>query len=166
MTNVQGDGLADRPIPTRPQRPAEVERSVRLWWSAIGIAIIADILGLVLPQHTAVLNLFLSSPLTGQAQLTSDGIIRVVVFQLVGLVIWSLLVRQTGRGANTARWWLTVLAAIEELVELAGVVSGFYQPSIASVLQSLLGLVLFGTVLLAIVAMHRSGAQIYFERLT
>lgn len=166
MTNVQGDGLAERPIPTRQPRPADVERSVRLWWAAIGLAILADILGIVLPQHTAVENLFLTNQITGQAQLTSDGIIRIVIFQLVGLAIWALLVRGVGRGSNTARWWLTVLAAIEELVELAGVVSGFYQPSIASVVQSVLGLIVFGVVLMAIVNQHKAGAQSYFERLT
>ncbi|HJP76878.1 MAG TPA: hypothetical protein VJ914_21600 [Pseudonocardiaceae bacterium] len=166
MTNVQGGGLAGGPIPTRPQRPIEVERSVRLWWNAIGLALLADVLGLVLPQHTAVINLFLPTPFSGQTHLTTDGIIRFLIFALIDFTIWSLLVRATGRGSNTARWWLTVLAAIEELVDLLGVVSGFYQPTIASVAESLVNLVVFGTVLLAIVAMHKPGAQIYFERLT
>lgn len=161
-----GGGLADRPIPTRPQRPADVERSLRLWWSAIGIWLVADILSLVLPQHTAVINLFLPTPFTGQTYLTSSGIIRVVIFQLVDLAVWLLLVRLVGRGSNTARWWLTVLAAIEELVALAGVVSAFYQPTIVSVLEGLLSLVVIGTVLMAIVAMHKPGARIHFERLT
>lgn len=139
---------------------------MRLWWSAMGIAVLANALGLVLPQHTAVVNLFLPAPFTAQAYLTTGAIIRDLIFLVVDVVVWSLLVRATGRGSNTARWWLTVLAAIEEVVQLLSVVSGFYRPTIASVLQSLIGLVVFSIVLLAIIAMHKPGAQIYFERLT
>jgi hypothetical protein len=170
MTNIEGDGgSADRPsfsVPVQPVRPADVERSLRLWWAAIGIAIVANILGLVLPQHTAIINLFLANPISGQAHLTSGGIIRAVIFQLVDLAVWVLLVRLVGRGSNTARWWLTVLAAIEEVVQLLVVVSAFYVPTISSILLGILGLVLFVTVLLAIIAMHKPGARIHFERLT
>jgi hypothetical protein len=133
-----------------------------LWWYAIGGAAVSDILGLVLPQHTALLSLL---NLPSSSSVATPKIVPLVA-QLVALAIWIMLVRLVGQGFNSARWWLTVLAAIEELAGIAGVASAFYQPTVSSVVLGVLGIGIFVVVLLAIVAMHKPAARIHFERLT
>lgn len=154
MTNIEGD---------RPRRPAEVGRSLRLWWIAIGCQIVFDVLQIIVPGiNNSVTSLFFQA---GKAPATGVSVPG-VVFQLVGLFIWVLLVHNLGQGSNGARWTLTILAAIEELVLLAGLVVYFVAATAGSILLGVIGLAVFVCVVLAIVAMHQPAARIHFQRLT
>lgn len=154
MTNIEGD---------RPRRPAEVAKSLRFWWIAIGCQILSDILQIILPGiNNSVTSLFFQA---GKAPATGVSVPGIVV-QLITLFIWVLLVHNVGQGSNGARWTLTVLAAIEELVLLAGLVVYFVAATAGSIIVGVIGLAVFVCVLLAIIAMHQPGARIHYQRLT
>jgi hypothetical protein len=154
MTKIEGD---------RPRRPAEVDRSLRYWWIAIGGQILFDALQLILPGiGNSVTRLFFQA---GRAP--SSGVAAFeLVMQVVTLFIWVLLVHNVGRGSNGARWTLTIVAAIEDLVLLAGLVAYFVAATVGSILLGVVGLAVFVCVVLAVVAMHQPRARSYFQTLT
>lgn len=148
MTNIEGD---------RPRRPAEVDRSVFYWWFAIGGQIVSDLVQIILPGSG------------GQfIQLAQPAGISVfgIAIQVATLLAWAVLVNNVRLGSNSARWALTVFAAIEELALLGLIVAWFTAPSVGSLLLGIVGIAVFASALLAIIAMHRPSAAIHFQRLT
>ena len=183
MTNIEGGGEpADRPTPAPrpmmtpishplpgPTRPAEVDRAVFWWRIAIGVALVSDVIGLIVPPSQGVLAVLLkllAPNYSGPVPTPTGPSVFTLVIQVVALALWITMVYHVGRGSNSARWWLTIIAVIEGLVLLGGIVVNFAVPSVASVVTGIVGLAEFVPVLLGIVAMHQPGARIYFQRLT
>jgi hypothetical protein len=151
-----------------PARPPEVRRSLFWWWVAIGGVILGQLIGLFLPQQPVtsggLTSMLLPGRSSGPLPAPSTGAIAIsLVFAVVDLVVWIALVHNVGRGSNGARWWLTVLAAIEELVTFFTIVGDLAAPSVVHVLLALLHVVEFAAALAAIVFMHRPGARFYFQ---
>jgi hypothetical protein len=150
MTNIQGG---------RPRRPAEVDRSLLFWWIAIGGQVLSDILQVTL--------LGTGNSITGLLGQAASGVSGFgIAVQVITLIIWAALVHNTGQGSNSARWVLTVLAGIEELVLLVLAIRYFTQPNLGAIVLGVVSLGVFVCALLAIIAMHQPAARIHFQRLT
>jgi hypothetical protein len=107
--------------------PADVERSVRLWWFTMTGVVIYDVLGLVFPQHDVLVGLQVR--MTTVTHRIASGIVASLVILVAELAIGVLLIYHVGRGNNTARIWPTVLAALSEYGGLTGPVADFYAPT-------------------------------------
>lgn len=154
MTNIEGD---------RPRRPAEVERSLFCWWFAIGAQVLSDVVQIILPSRANSLTQLVLHQ--GQGP-DSTASVAGIVMQVVTLVIWAALVHNVGLGSNGARWVLTILGGIEEVVLLGVIAICFLFPSVGSILTGIVGLAVFGFALMGIIDMHRPGAALHFQRLT
>lgn len=134
------------------------------WWRlAIGGVVLSAIVQRILPAgRSAIAGLLVPKGIA--VTQTTGSIVIGVLFEIVDLVIWAALVYNVGRGSNGARWWLTVLASIANLVLLLGIFGYFLAPTIGNIVSGLVGIAVFVFVILAIVAMHKPGIRYYFER--
>jgi hypothetical protein len=143
-----------------------VRRSLLLWWIAIAAVVLSDLLALVLPAHSVGLDL-LNFAHPGSAPVQSSGsTVFALVMQVIAWTVWILLVRGVSLGSNGARWWLTILAMLEDLGLLAAIAGDLYRPTVASLVLGVLSIGIFVVVLLAIIAMHKPTVTLYFQRLT
>jgi hypothetical protein len=158
-------------------RPLTVDRSVRLWWFAAGCWLVDQVLGALLHSQIAVSFYTTTSSTVSQDPTTGDTITQThttpasapvaIIASLVIAALWAGLILLLRRGANWARITLTVLAVIGELGLLVQVVNAFGGAAAANtgtIVQTVLGLVLLGLVLGALITMYRSDARPYFRR--
>ncbi len=145
------------------RRPAEIERSQRLWWAAMVGVVIGGVMGVIEPRQSALSVL---QPHVNTAAMITAGRVTTVVVLVAELVVWLLLVHYTVRGSNTARIWLTVLAWISVAFSLFSAIGQFLAPSGLNVIAGLLQLAVIVVAVLAIVAMHRPSVGGYFHRRT